>query len=445
MAEHHFLCGLSPSQEAVYGGGTRLQINGHNANVDLKIGDIRKKYLADLPDVLTDLLEIAAYVFAVDNSVTRGGPAFRNMGRDWRRSLSLIIAVRAPDRWNASDMLHSLGSLLGFLSDDFWQFQFVIAEDAPPPRSYFDLSHNNEEPGASIVILFSGGLDSLAGAVHELRNANQRIVLVSHNSSTKVAHRQNELARLLRVRHGNRVFHVPVRVNMTRQVRAVEHTQRTRSFLFAAIAAVIANLEHAHRIRFFENGVMSVNLPISTQVVGTRATRTTHPLSLKLLERLVSLVQADDITIDNPFIWKTKAEVVEVLGAAADRALIAKSLSCSRTREITKMHTHCGTCAQCLQRRIGTLGAGFGDADPEGDYAVDMLLGARENNEDRPMAIDMIRSALEFRHTRRSPCPQGRRALWRPRILKQLRHTGNFLAAKMDQEKIPYRCSANLP
>ena len=61
------------------------------------------------------------------------------------------------------------------------------------------------------------------------------------------------------------------------------------------------------------------------------------------------------------------------------------------------MHTHCGTCAQCLQRRIGTLGAGFGDADPEGDYAVDMLLGTRESNEDRTMAIDVIRSALEFR------------------------------------------------
>jgi hypothetical protein len=61
------------------------------------------------------------------------------------------------------------------------------------------------------------------------------------------------------------------------------------------------------------------------------------------------------------------------------------------------MHTHCGACAQCLQRRIGTLGAGLADADPEKDYAADMLLGPRESTEDRAMVIDMIRSALEFR------------------------------------------------
>jgi hypothetical protein len=285
MAEHLFLCGLSPAQHAAFRGGTHLQIN---ANVILKIEDIRKKYLANLPDLLTDLLEIAAYVFAADNSITRGGPAFRNMGSDWRRSFRLIVAVRAPDCWNSPDVLQALRSLLGFLSDDSWQFQFLLVEEPAPPSSYFDLRHSNDEPGASNIILFSGGLDSLAGAVDELRNTNQRIVLVSHNSSPIATNRQNTLARLLREQHGNRVFHVPVRVNMTQQQPAIEHTQRTRSFLFTAIAAVVANLERAHRIRLFENGIMSVNLPISTQVVGTRATRTTHPHSLRLLERLTS-------------------------------------------------------------------------------------------------------------------------------------------------------------
>ena len=96
-----------------------------------------------------------------------------------------------------------------------------------------------------------------------------------------------------------------------------EHTQRSRSFLLAAMATVAAQLERSDRVRFYENGIMSVNLPISTQVVGTRASRSTHPRSLMLLEDLARLVGLRDVKIDNPFIWKTKVEVVQELN---DRA-----------------------------------------------------------------------------------------------------------------------------
>lgn len=397
MAEHLFLCGLTSAQRTGYKGGTRLQIGEHDGNVTLKIEDIRKKYVMSIPDLLTDLLEIATYVFAADNSVTRGGPALRNMGSDWRRSFRLVIGVRELERWSAPDLLHALRELLGFLSDDAWHFEFVKLSAPTPWRDHFDFANGNEEPGASNVVLFSGGLDSLAGAVHELSNGNQRVVLVSHKSSPIAINRQAALAKELRARFGKRVFHVPVRVNMTNDQAAVEDTQRTRSFLFTAIATVVANLEGAHRIRFYENGIMSVNLPISAQVVGTRATRTTHPQSLKLLERFVRLVQQTEIVVDNPFIWKTKAEVVEILDSPTDRPLIAQSISCSRTREVTKMHWHCGTCAQCLQRRIGTLGAGLEEADPREDYVIDFLTGARDDGEHRQMAVDMVRSALEFR------------------------------------------------
>ena len=189
MADHLFLCGLSLAQRADYDGGTRLIVNGPEANILLKVEDIRRKYLADLPDALTDFLEIATYVFAADNTVSRGGPAFRNMGEDWRRSFLLVIAVREPAHWTAPDVLHALCGLLGFISDDSWQFKFVPRQDPPEGTSYFDLRDHNEEPGASNVVLFSGGLDSLAGAVQELRQGNQRIVLVSHKASSLAVNR----------------------------------------------------------------------------------------------------------------------------------------------------------------------------------------------------------------------------------------------------------------
>ena len=41
--------------------------------------------------------------------------------------------------------------------------------------------------------------------------------------------------------------------------------------------AVTARLFGLDRITFFENGIVSLNLPPLAQVVGARATRTTHP------------------------------------------------------------------------------------------------------------------------------------------------------------------------
>src|SRR5262249_14502459 len=61
------------------------------------------------------------------------------------------------------------------------------------------------------------------------------------------------------------------------------------------------------------------------------------------------------------------------------------------------MTPHCGKCAQCLQRRISTLAADAVDADPGEGYTIDMLIGPRDMDEDLAMAIDMVRSAFEYR------------------------------------------------
>ena len=215
--------------------------------------------------------------------------------------------------------------------------------------------------GASIV-LFSGGLDSFAGAVHELLASDRHVVLLSRRVSGMTDSRQRELADELERRHPRRITHVRVSAGLTDETRAVEHTQRTRSFLLTAMAVVAAEIERTNRIRFYENGIMSVNLPISTQVVGARCSRSTHPHSLMLLQDLCRLISQGDITIENPFVWKTKVEVVKELWGKPEGDAIRRTLSCSRTREITKYQPHCGKCAQCLQRRIATLGAGAAEA-----------------------------------------------------------------------------------
>ena len=156
-----------------------------------------------------------------------------------------------------------------------------------------------------------------------------------------------------------------------------------------------------NRILFFENGVVSFNLPIASQVVGTRATRTTHPRVLYDLGRFLTALLTIEVKVDNPFIWMTKAEVAKLIAARGHADLIRHSVSCSRVHAMTKLYTHCGTCSQCLDRRFATLSAGLDEEDPTEMYFVDLLTGARDEGAGRTMAEAFVRRALEFRRMTR--------------------------------------------
>jgi hypothetical protein len=243
-------------------------------------------------------------------------------------------------------------------------------------------------------LLFSGGLDSLAGAVEELSQSNDRIVLASHRSSDQVFSRQKALAAALSDRFPGRVFHVPVEITMRSELRDVEFTQRTRTFLFSAIGCVVAEMMGCARIRFFENGIMSFNLPIAPQIVGSRATRSTHPLALRQMTEFANQVLGRPFEVANPFVWRTKAEIVRLIKQYGQADLVAGSISCTHIRK-PEQRTHCGECAQCLQRRLGILAAGLGATDPTDDYAVELLLDDRKDGDPRTMALSLISNALD--------------------------------------------------
>src|SRR5207302_3656639 len=113
----------------------------------------------------------------------------------------------------------------------------------------------------------------------------------------------------------NAPLHIPVWAHQ-RGIRGREYTQRSRSFLYACMAFAVARVFGLSRIRFYENGPVSLNLPISEQVVGARATRTTHPRMLHGFGELFSLLIQETFAVENPFLWRTRAEVVNLIGDA---------------------------------------------------------------------------------------------------------------------------------
>lgn len=271
--ERLVLCGgADPPPGIKYTDQLRLALDGPDKNVTVRLHDIAKRLVADVPDLLVDLLEVAAYVYSADWGTGRGGNIQQKFGEAWRRRFHFVIPVRDPDAWTDPDVRNALSETLGFLSEDEYHFDFVARTDTSGMQPYLDYDGNRKRASfkPDAVILFSGGLDSLAGVVETVIGEGRSAVLVSHHSSTKIVARQRHLVGELKKMAPDKVFHVPVKVDKKGKIEK-EFTLRSRSFLFAALAMVIGRMFGKARVRFFENGVVSLNLPILPQVVGARA------------------------------------------------------------------------------------------------------------------------------------------------------------------------------
>lgn len=378
----------------VAAGDLPIMINERPANFFLRtIGP--NPFVAAMEARSFDLLLIAASVFTADSIVSRGGTTRSDFGEGWYRQLEFVIPVRDVEFWCAQ--ADRLAEMLEFLTGDRFAFGFVHRAHRSPRQSDLLLGHDRP-PKAEQVVLFSGGLDSLTGALEALQSNEVPPILVSHCSASKTIAVQKALISDLAQRlQPGRLAWVPAYGNLIKTATP-ETTQRSRSFLYATLGYAAASLTGASRVSFYENGIVSVNLPISRQVIGTMATRTTHPLFLSRLAALLSAVARREITVDNPYAWMTKTDVVTRLHSLGGADLIGKSNSCSSVRLRTIEHPMCGCCSQCLDRRFAILAAGLGDDDPADRYEVDVLLGARSRDLDRTMANDWTRHAA--RHLR---------------------------------------------
>ncbi len=368
-------------------------------NVSLEWDDVRLPLIRPVSAVVSDLVEIAAYVYVADQATKRGrgdGHLDGELGEGWRRRFRFKIPVREPDRWRDPRVADRLVELLTFLSDDEYEFEFAPrrkskgGEQLPIPFQRASLEGTIDE-----VLLFSGGLDSTAGAVRESLVAKRKALLVNHRSNTKVSNRIGDLFESLAASAGDRrPLLLPVRIHKDSSLNQ-EYTQRSRSFLYAAVGGSVAHLIGLDRVRFYENGVIGLNLPHAASVVGGRASRTTHPRVLRGFAGLFAELFEKPFTVENPFEWKTKTEVVQSLIDAGSRGLIGLTNSCAHLWQATLEHPHCGICSQCIDRRFAVLASGADHDDPVGRYAVELELGEREESEDLALLAGYLETANE--------------------------------------------------
>jgi len=400
--EHHILCGGTSVQVS----GKPLTLNlwggGDAENIQLRIEDLHKTLCRDIPQQFFDLVEIAAYVYCADQALKRTTQDTDTFGGDWRRNIHFHVPVRCLDLWNSPEIKASLENLLGFLSDDNYAFTFYPANRARAFQGYLGFStENHSGRDFERVVMFSGGLDSLAGAIEETLVNKTRVVLVTHESTSKNTKLLREIQEQLAAKSGSlKPLHIRVRANKRKDL-GKEYTQRTRSFLFATFGVAVAKMMGLDTLRFYENGVVSLNLPVSAQVVGSRATRTTHPRTLAGFQNLFSLLGNAPFTVENPFLWATKADVVQKILKASCGEMIKASTSCAHTWERTKDFTHCGACSQCIDRRLAIIAADAEAFDPIEHYRRDIFIDPRPADDDKMMLaayLDRATSADECKN-----------------------------------------------
>lgn len=374
-----------------------LRIARERGFVHLVLENISKKLVREIPSLLVDMLEIGSYVYAADQATRRGGETLPHEGRDWRRELRFDIPVRNPDVWKSAEVIDALKGTLSFLSDDYYEFHFRKLIKEPPPKLYFDYDEGNPWFEADEVMLFSGGLDSLTGLCQATVKDNRRVVLVSHWAAPQIAKRQRMLVSdFRRVTDGrHKVLHIPVRVNKGEKDTR-DTNQRSRSFLYVMLAGAIAELHHLDQVSFYENGIVSFNLPISGQILGARASRSTHPRSMTGFGELLSLLLQKDFKVVNPFFWKTRADVGAILNELGVIELMKSTNSCAHVRTGDPIDTHCGVCSQCIDRRFAALHCGAGENDPADSYKVLLPLDPVQGTENRTMVESYLRFAREM-------------------------------------------------
>lgn len=342
-----------------------------------------------------DLLEIAAYVYAADRLVGRGRTDAVEYTA-WSRNLAFRIRVRDYPFWARADVKGKLTETLEYMTGDASVDFAFEAGHSTGATGLFDSRQSRRISDTNIgaISLFSGGVDSLAGAVELLQSTIGRIVLVSHESRTGTVRTQRALVSALRSRYPGRVLHYRFGCHL-QGVRGVEETQRSRSFLYTSIAYAIAEATRVDELLVYENGVTSINLRRREDLGRARTSRTTHPRTMRLLQEFFCLVADRPITIGRPYVGLTKSDVMERL-CRSDPDLLSSSVSCTRTYKTSGDATHCGQCLQCVDRRVASIAAEMEDRDHSGLYVHDLVADPITERSARTTAVDYLRQARDL-------------------------------------------------
>ena len=347
--------------------------------------------------VILDFLFFASVVYGIDKLVSREKTDDR-----WTRHLELSVPVSDSEKWSA--VTEDFETCLSFLTGDVWTIRFTDRQsELYRPQQRKRRRWNVPLPAdANTVCLFSGGLDSLVGALDYLESHTaDKLFLVGHRDGPGPKSDQERLYEILKGPYQSRLDLLQVRVgakplNTGQKRPRQENTLRSRSFIFIGLG-IYAACSISKRIPLLmpENGTIALNVPLTPSRRGSCSTRTAHPFFLHMLRNIFVKLGIENPLV-NPLELKTKGEcVVQCLNQAILHAAAKKSVSCAKRghnrtwRDRTA--SGCGRCVPCVYRRASLHKVGL---DSE-TYGLDICTGDVDLESGKGLADD-FRALVAF-------------------------------------------------
>ncbi|QDT27860.1 7-cyano-7-deazaguanine synthase [Gimesia panareensis] len=337
-----------------------------------------------------DFLLFGAVVYAADKLVPR------EKTKDlWTRDIHVTLSVDDPDRWTS--LATEIDNCIGFLTGDNWRFSFKKRRRRLVVPRKLKIKRKTEPILADAACLFSGGLDSLAGAIDWLESNDGRLALVGHHD-TRVAGPLSDQKRLLESltkKYEGRIESKLIAVGQ--EPPGSELTFRSRSALFLGLGMFVINaLNKDMDLLVPENGTIALNCPLTPSRRGSCSTRTAHPRFLSEIQAIAKGLGMKG-AITNPLLGKTKGEVVACCQNLEFLKTVAlDSVSCAQRGHKrwwkNRKARQCGSCMPCIYRRASLHSV---DLDTE-SYGDNVCRGWARLKDSSSVAPNDFRACLSF-------------------------------------------------
>jgi len=333
-----------------------LEVNLSNKkNYHYTFGDTTRKHNSDLkllPQPFSneglDLLYLSLFVYFADRRIKR-----EQFPDAWTRNIKLYFPVLSK-KWQKQKEL--IEEMLSFLSGDIWEIEFRQREFNDIEKGFQRKQKRNKAQKIDFekISMLSGGLDSFIGAI-DLLEQSENILFVNHYGGGPSGKKFIEKVQAaLEKKYKEKYFKV-FKFHAA-PTKGEEDTTRTRSFMFFAHAIAVATaLDKDIDLIIPENGLISLNVPLTNSRLGSSSTRTTHPYYMQLLQRLLTNLNIK-VKLQNPYQFKTKGEMIyECNNMNFLKNHIVDTMSCSHSDYFrylkAKEPNHCGICLPCVIRR----------------------------------------------------------------------------------------------
>lgn len=355
--------------------GSRFTFKNHSknttSNFKLQIDDSLFCYQSqeDISSVLKDIIDFATSIHVVDRL------SIQKLDQQ-RVNIKVLLPIRNPDLFNSQIIQDKIIYLLEWMTGSRWIFEFSkranFGQNTDKQLFLFDNTPDFDE-----VALWSGGLDALAGLYNRLKENTQKKFLLLGTGSNKSTHYlQKAVFNEVQKKFPNQVhlYRVPITLSEL-GVQPRNKLFRARGLVFTLLGVVCARLKGRKSLNVYENGIGAINLPYRKSAVGLDHSRSMHPITLSLVGSLVSELLNEKITIQNPFLFSTKAQMCQILAQDKQHKLVSVTKSCDSPHRHKKTN-QCGYCSSCILRKQSLAAAKIND---ETRYIVPHEYEPKEN------------------------------------------------------------------